>query len=390
MTLQTAGTAGAFFPSELSISRDPISGATVRQYTNYMAHSHHFYFTHPHWYDNGRKMVIVSDRGNRRNLFGVNLETGELRQLTDWDPALPGRSFCKNPVREEIYCKLGLDLIALDLNTLETRVIFTYPERYNASSADVTADGRYVVAGATEDLSHRFQVDLQHGYVGFNEIHDAKPQSFIWKIPVDGGKASVLLEERYWLGHFNTSKTVANIMTFCHEGPWERVDNRIWGLDIESGRAWKIRQTVPGERVGHEYWMSDGERIGYHGANQQGWFYGSIRYDNTDLIDAPFTGRSTHFHSQTLDLIIGDGSPYEPYLLAWRFRNNVFEGPKVLAWHRASFHAQQLHVHPCVYANGARVLYTADPQAYGQVFIVDVPEWDALPDRSAVTKNREG
>jgi hypothetical protein len=33
--------------------------------------------------------------------------------------------------------------------------------------------------------------------------------------------------------------------------------------------------------------------------------------------------------------------------------------------------------------------FTADPQAYGQVFIVDVPEWDALPDRAAVTKNKE-
>ena len=45
-----------------------------------------------------------------------------------------------------------------------------------------------------------------------------------------------------------------------------------------------------------------------------------------------------------------------------------------------------MHVHPCVHANGTKVLYTADPQGYGQVFIVDVPDWDALPDRSAVNK----
>jgi hypothetical protein len=30
------------------------------------------------------------------------------------------------------------------------------------------------------------------------------------------------------------------------------------------------------------------------------------------------------------------------------------------------------------------VLYTADPQGYGQVFLVDVPEWDALPDRTSL------
>ena len=138
-----------------------------------------------------------------------------------------------------------------------------------------------------------------------------------------------------------------------------------------------------------EYWMSDGEHIGYHGSNAKGGLYGSIRYDNTDHVEAPFNGHCWHFHSHMLDLVVGDGNAQEPYLLAWRFRNGAFEGPKVLAWHRGSFHSQQLHVHPCVHANGTKVLYTADPQAYGQVFIVDVPEWGALPDRATVTKNKE-
>jgi len=34
--------------------------------------------------------------------------------------------------------------------------------------------------------------------------------------------------------------------------------------------------------------------------------------------------------------------------------------------------------------DGKQIVYTADPQGYGQVSIVDVPEWDSLPDRSAV------
>ena len=40
--------------------------------------------------------------------------------------------------------------------------------------------------------------------------------------------------------------------------------------------------------------------------------------------------------------------------------------------------------HPCVHADGTKILYTADPQGYGQVNIVEVPAWDALPDRSGV------
>ncbi|MHB0934996.1 MAG: oligogalacturonate lyase family protein [Armatimonadota bacterium] len=379
-------------PSELTLTTDPVSGATVRQLTNYRAHSNHSYFTYPCWYDQGRKLVIASDRENRVNLFGVDLTTGELTQLTDWDPArvTNRHSLSKNPVRDEICYFYDDAVMLLDLATLETRTLMRRPEGYTGNLADVTADGQYVVTGFSRDLSDRFQVDLLHGYIGFNETWAAKPHSTIWKVPVAGGEPQLVHEEEYWLGHFNASPKLPHLMTFCHEGPWDKVDNRIWGLDIATGRHWKIRPTQPGETVGHEYWMADGEHIGYHGGIwQQSGFFGSIRYDNTDHVEAPFNGHCWHFHSHMLDLVVGDGNMQEPYLLSWRFRDGAFEGPKVLAWHRGSFHTQQVHVHPCVHVDGTKVLYTADAQGYGQVFIVDVPEWDDLPDRSAVTKNRE-
>ena len=78
---------GKKWPSELTIYQDPVSGATVRQLTHYKGHSSHFYFTYPCWYDNGRKIVFFSDRENRTNLFGVDLTSGDITQLTDLDPA---------------------------------------------------------------------------------------------------------------------------------------------------------------------------------------------------------------------------------------------------------------------------------------------------------------
>jgi oligogalacturonide lyase len=384
--------AGRQLPPELIVGTDPVSRATVHQLTNYKAHSNHSYFTYPCWYDNGRKVVIASDRGNRVNLYGVDVESGELTQLTDWDPAkrFSRHGITRNPVREEICVSYDNTGFLLDLHSCETRPLMTCPAGYIGNVADVTADGRYVIAGFYQDLSDRFQVDMANGYIGFNETWAARPHSTIWKIPTDGGKPELVHEEHCWLTHFNASPTLPNIMTFCHEGPWDKVDNRIWGLDLDTGRTWEIRPTESGERVGHEYWMADGEHIGYHGGNAQGGLYGSIRYDNSDHVEASFKGHCWHFHSHMLDLVVGDGNAQEPYLLAWRFHAGSFEGPKVLAWHRGSFHTQQLHVHPCVHANGTKVLYTADPQGYGQVFIVDVPQWDALPDRAAVTKNKEG
>ncbi len=382
---------GRHWPPELTIGKDPVSGATVRQLTGYRAHSNHSYFTYPCWYDQGRKLVIASDRGNRVNLFGVDLTTGELTQLTDWDPAKVSNRHClsKNPVREELCVFYDDAVTMLDLTTLKTRQLLKRPPGYTGNLADVTADGRYVITGFSQDLSDRFPVDLGHGYIGFNEMWAAKPHSTVWKVPVDGGEPQQVHEDTCWLGHFNASPRLPNLVTFCHEGPWNKVDNRIWGLDLDSGRVWKIRPTVPGEAVGHEYWMADGEHIGYHGGNAAGGLFGSIRYDNSDRVEASFNGHCWHFHSHRLDLVVGDGDAQNPYLLAWRFRDGEFQGPKVLAWHRGSFHTQTVHVHPCVHAAGTKVLYTADAHGYGQVAIVDVPDFDALPNRSEVTRNKE-
>jgi oligogalacturonide lyase len=105
-------------------------------------------------------------------------------------------------------------------------------------------------------------------------------------------------------------------------------------------------------------------------------------------VEGSFAAHCWHFHSHLLDLVVGDGDVNNPYLLAWRFRDGVFEGPKVIAEHRGSFHTQQVHVHPCVHAAGTKILYTADPQGYGQVNIVEVPDWEALPDRDALPAGR--
>lgn len=383
---------GSKWDSEWFTYEDRVSGATVHQLTDYKGHSSHFYFTNPCWYDKGRKMLFSSDRENRTNLFSIDLEStdkrypGEITQITDVDPekASVGGIFV-NPVRDQAIFQQGRTLMAIDLETLEERSLYTRPEGFVGGGTNVTADGDYVCTSLRTDLSDRIHTDLGHGYVGFREVWEARPPCKIVKVALDGSGAEVVYEEDYWLGHINTSPKIPNILTFCHEGPWGLVENRIWGLNIETSEAWQIRPNAPDEAIGHEYWMQDGEHIGYHGRTPDGPVYGAIRYDNTDRVEAPFTYGSTHFHSLTVDLIVGDGSRDDPYLLLWRFQDGQFEGPKVLAWHRGSFHVQRVHVHPCFSPDGKHVVYTADPQGYGQVFMVEVPDFDALPDRGSVS-----
>ncbi len=142
---------------EMRIVKDACSGVEVTQFTDYKGHSHHFYFTNPGWYDRGRKLLISSDRNNRTNLFGLDLVTGHIEQLTDLEPVPLPRELefhraCKNPVREEVYFWHDLRLLALDLIAGETRVLHEIDPRWCVSMTNCSADGRYVYCGTWEDL----------------------------------------------------------------------------------------------------------------------------------------------------------------------------------------------------------------------------------------------
>ena len=376
---------GDILPAEWHSFEDLETGISIKQLTQHKAHSHHLYFTNPGWYDNGRKLLFGSDATLAGWVRELNLQSSATTQLPSLDqPPPPGEtSFLVaslNQTRPEVYFWHGLDLLALNLETLEERRIYRAPQRFFTNMTNVTADGRYVCTGLYEDLSHRFRVDLLHGYVGFKEYWEAMPLSQIMRIDVDSGASDVIFEENYWIGHVNTSPKIPHILTYCHEGPWQNVDNRIWGLDLNTGKNWMIRPGPQGERVGHEYWFADGENIGYHGRSLDGEpFYGSIRYDNTKLVEAPFPHDSTHFHSNDLRLIVGDGTRNQPRLMIWRFRDGQFEGPRVVAHHRGSFQVQITHVHPRFSPDGSQILYVSDASGYGNLYLVDTPVFEDLP-----------
>lgn len=377
---------GKVWPAEWREHRDPISGLTVRQWTDYKGHSHHLYFTNPGWYDGGRRLLFASDRNNLTQLFSLDRETGEILQLTERVPPAGKEvgflSTSVNPQRPEAYFWYLGELVALNLHTLEERTLYRAPEGFRTSITNCTADGRFVCTCIYEDLSHRFPIDLARGYIGFREIWEARPLSRILKIPTEGSsETEVVWEERAWIGHVNTSPTRPHLLTFCHEGPWDRVDQRIWGLDLATGRVWKIRPQEPGERIGHEFWLADGEHIGYHGHTAQGPVFGTLRYDNTDHREAVLRMGSTHFHSNHGRLIVGDGSRQHPFLLLWRWEGEEIEGPKFLCRHRSSFHIQQTHVHPRFSPDDHSILFTSDASGYGNVYSVEVPNFESLPER---------
>ncbi len=371
--------------AEGRVLEDPVTHVRLHQLTDHYAHSHHPYFTNSGLWDGGRRLLIGSDRSNARNFYSVELASGKITQLTDFPikSGLNSLSMFLNPTRDEGYFAHAGQLMALDLRTYQQRSLYRVPEGFRAGNMSCTADGKRVCMAVQEDLSGRIRMDLGHGYVGFAEYSAARPLCRIVAVGVDGGEARVAYEEKFWLGHINTSPALPDVLTFCHEGPWETIDQRMWLLTISTGAAEPLRKQVPGETIGHEYWFADGQRVGYHGSKDGVHRFGHIRWDNTDCREYDFPYGSTHFHSLDETLIIGDGSRESPYLLLWRLRNGRYEGPRRLLTHRGSWHVQLIHVHPRMFAGAdgqVRITFTADPQGYGNVYIADVPEFESLPE----------
>ncbi|WP_079911787.1 oligogalacturonate lyase family protein [Paenibacillus sp. 32352] len=385
---------GTVWPAEWRTTKDLITGIPMKQLTNHMAHSFHLYFTNDGWYDNGRKLLFASDRYNATNLYSLDLQTGEFTQLTDHPEGelVHLQQTYINPKGHEAYFEKGNQIIAIHLQTLEERVIYEAPEKFNLGNMSCTSDGEWLCTCIKEDLSDRIQASLGAGYIGFEETARAKPLCKIVKIPVASGEAKVIHEDKVWIGHINTSPTQPHLLSFCHEGPWDLVDHRIWCLNMDTQEVWKIRPSQDNVFVGHEYWHADGITIGYHGyteslSNKDGKFIGSIRYDNTNRQESAFPFQNMHIHSNDSSLIVGDGQQTSAYhgeqfqdtICLWRNNAGVLEGPRILCRHRGSFQAQKLHVHPRFSPDGTKVLFTSDMTGYGNLYLVDVPEFDSLP-----------
>ncbi len=366
---------GTVWPSEMKTAVDRLTGIEVKQLTDYKTHSHHLYFTENGWYDREERLLFISDRGNSTNLFSLHMATGEMTQLTDY-PDNDALSACLLPDERAAIVKLQRSLIRLDLKTLEEKVLYEAQAGYQLGNANATADSRYVLTCVQEDLSARIRLDLGNGYVGHRELMEAAPHSMIVRIDAESGQMEQMYEDRSFITHINASTTEPWLMTFCHEGPWHLVDHRIWGLDLRTGQAWKIRERLePLEMVGHEFFFPDGVRVGYHGFRGDGTnFFGSIRYDNTGMEETDFSFDTWHGYADGLGQAVVDGRGDVQTLTLWRKNGEGYGAPRTLCELRCSFHSQKVHAHPRFDAQGKRLLFTSDKNGYANLYLVVIPE----------------
>lgn len=367
-------------PVERKIYQDKLSHIELAQLTDYRGHSHHLYFTNPGWYDRNRRLLFASERNNCNNLFALELATGEIEQLTMFDDA--PRDFlasCVNSVCDEVYFRSGDALLALDLRTKQLRQLYQFDSNWDLHMMNVTADGKFICFGIFADPDYKIRNGIQNGGISFEEAWRLRPLSRIVKVAVSGGPAQIIHEEPRWIGHVNTSPRHPHLLSFCYEGPWDKVGQRIWVMNLESGAITPVRPIADGEIVGHEYWYADGERLGYHGRNRAGdAFFGRTRFDNTGTVDTAFPGGGDTGHIFSLDetMVAGDG---DGVIKLWKLSGGHYLPPRILCTHDSGMRIQKTHPHPRFSPDGKAVLFTSDVSGYANLYLASIDNFDRLP-----------
>lgn len=128
----------------------------------------------------------------------------------------------------------------------------------------------------------------------------------------DNGKMKVLLHSTDWINHLLFSPAAPELLMYCHEGPWQKVD-RIWTIHTDGTQNTLIhKRTMTMEIFGHEFWGLDGKTIWYDWQYPRGedFFLAAYELETGKRIAYHLQRNewSIHFNvTKSADMFAGDG-----------------------------------------------------------------------------------
>jgi oligogalacturonide lyase len=374
---------GQTWPAEKREFKDNKTGKTVWQLTS-AANNYHLYFTENSFDEKRDEIIFLSDRasGESRapherphyNLFRMNLGSGEIVQLTD-EPESVG-SVTKTPDSAIIVYKTGKALKKLDPATGKTAVLYKEDPHYNVGSPSISRNRRYIAFSRNEDV----KVKDGPNYTGFKERFYLVKDGRITLAYLDGSGWFDVFKDTHQVGHFQFCPDDSSLGSYCHEGPWNLVTQRIWLLDFVSRESFPCFRQDEQDSVGHEFWTQDGF-IFFD--NRGPGHDGTITSDRTQAVAKdvqvnqnamiPFVGLAdrkgnvvkkidmpfycNHYHANPNNTVLVGDDVDDLVLVDISGKKAK---PTVLCNHKTSWHTQTSHCHPTWSWDGSRILYASD------------------------------
>lgn len=353
---------GRVWPREARSFRDPATGRTIRQVTTHPSIHHHPFFFVPAYDDAMRRLIFVSHRTGRPQLFAEDRARGDLVQLTDRDDLAP---WSTHPARDgsAVLFTAGTGAFRLDLSSLEERQLADF------GAVEMRAAGMVGAAMGTTALS-------ADGRWWAIPVKVGKGSRFVL-IDTASGRSEVILE-RDTIGHPQFCPDNSELILYA--GP---LTDRVWLVRRDGSDNRRIYQREHRlQWVTHETWIPGTREVAFvdwpNGLRAIDIETGTTRWITRfpawhAVADA--TGRSivadTNFPDLGLHRFAADGSgaPERLCLPEASSRGDHWAGPFPYNDGPVEVYApQHTHPHPRFAPDGSRVVFTSDRTGHAQLY----------------------
>jgi len=206
----------------------------------------------------GEKMIFYSTDEDGKALYMVDLKT---LQLTRVAAAHGGGGEIVGRRSKSVYFQSHDSVFNTSLETGQTRLAYVFPADFKGSITTLNADEGLLAGTWASPEQREISRKYPEKHDFFDRIFDAHLPNKLFTVDLRTGKLKVIHEENTWLGHVQFSPTDPDLLMFCHEGPWQKVD-RIWTIRMKSGEVRLMhKRTVENEIAGHEFFSPNGKTI---------------------------------------------------------------------------------------------------------------------------------
>jgi len=206
-----------------------------------------------------RKQEISSINSRNKQLHLLDLSTLKSEQLTFHSSPMNGEIVHKK--NGEVYYQIKDSVFSVNAHTKKVKLVYVFPEDFKANITTVNADGTLLAGAKSDDKEKELFRNNPEKKDYFNIIFEAKLPRTLFTIDVNTKKLNEIFTDSAWLNHIQFSPTDPDILMFCHEGPWHKLD-RIWIIDISSKEVKLMhKRTMDMEIAGHEWFSPDGKTI---------------------------------------------------------------------------------------------------------------------------------
>lgn len=387
---------------------DPYTKRKVTRLTAPDHTSHHMYFYNRMTTGDGKKLLYSAETDGERNLYLMDLETGTAVQLTEGKNLDDFSGVITDDDKFVVYQQDNA-IWKESLATFERKCIYRPAEGWNCGNWGMSKGNRYLALAETrvDTLPDRTGME---GWDFFRPTCAAKPLCHLVYLDTETLESHIVIEDRCWFGHAQINPGNPNDILFCHEGPYDMIDARLWLVNSD-GSSYRCAREQPSDLIiTHEFWLPDGEKFCYVYRETTGEKAESIRMMRPeDLKEEIFMPCRPYAHficDHTMRYMVGDSqgklgavtidqgadktADQEArgeagtedgtgeikddfiYLVDMEKREEIRLCYHGTSWGTVHGTPQDAHPHPCFTADDRAVLFTSDREGKPCIYRIEI------------------